>query len=497
MIATLVPLLCFTTLTAQSPRLEDGDSVPAAERELIARCLEAYDRAWKQGEEALLAACFCPKSPCLSGIREEAIAFLRRHEVTSCRSILRFLARAKTEQGPIWGAYIHSSLGAKPRQAEEEGRESPRFERMQEMDLFLLIRPDGNSGGKIIRIEDFDPELTGALRTEKLGCPACNYELGRPQGWFLLPRSRGWGPCTDSLSLLHPSGKIVADFDIVECHSQTPLEKIVEMDQGHLAASCTARPEQMKISSRKSLAPSPTHQGIELEGSIEQSCEEGTRKIAFWRVYYAQGPVLYSLNVYGEAAEFLARRTEIDALRQSFKIANPKLALEDLRESMKSRHNPGGKIDQNSYVNRQYGVRVQGPNGWRTEDFSGPSLFLVRFFHPKDPAIRIAFHAMEDPNGWPSEESVQKTLEAILAKRAAMHGQESKSLEAKRLLHRGLQAFSYEAEWIWPGPNATQERICLLPAGSILYVLEIEAPANRFEELGKTFRATLDSLSRF
>lgn len=496
MTATLLPLLFWLSTTQQAPAFLENEAIPAGEREAVDACLSNYSKAWIECSPEKMAGLFCSMSPCCAMAREECANFLKTNRVTSCNTTLDFLARSKTSDGTFFGAYARTRLGFRPLAANLASGALPPFDRQLEMVHLFLLRSDPDKA-RILRMEEIDPEHLSSLRAEKLGCPACNYELMRPAGWFLLPRRRGWSPCTDSLSLLHPSGKIQADFDIVESPKALSLAKIAEEDHRHLIERCAAKPQALPAAARKSFVVGAEIEGLEISGTMARLCEEERieRKESYLRVYFAHGSVLYSLNIYGEAAAFAAQREAIETFKSSFRIANAKLTLPALRESMKFRHNPGGKLERNLYANEQYGVRLQGPNGWKAEDFSGPTLFHVRFSEPAAELARISFHAIEDINGWPDEAAVARTLAQRLGGDAASN--DPKKIELRRTLHRGLQAFAYEAEWTGEDKPARRTRICLLPAGHILYLLELEAPAEHFEELRKAYRATLDSLSRF
>lgn len=495
MTATLLPFL-FLLSTPQTSALLENDAIPAAERAAVDTCLDNYSKAWKECSPQKMSGLFCSMSPCCAMAREECASFLKTNRVTSCETTLEFLARSKTPEGTFFGAYVRTRLGFRPLAADLSPGALPPFDRQLEMVHLFLLRSDPDKA-RILRMEEIDPEHLGSLRAEKLGCPACNYELMRPAGWFLLPRRRGWSPCTDSLSLLHPTGKIQADFDIVESPKPLSLAKIAEEDQRHLIERCSEKPQALPAAVRKSFPVGSEIEGLEISGSMTRHCEEQQieRKESYMRVYFAHGSVLYSLNIYGDDTAFAAQREAIETFKSSFRIANAKLTLPALRESMKSRHNPGGRLERNLYANEHYGVRLQGPNGWKAEDFSGPTLFHVRFSEPSAEFTRISFHAIEDANGWPDEAAVARTLAQRLGGYAASI--DPKKIELRRTLHRGLQAFAYEAEWTGEDKPARRTRICLLPAGHILYLLELEAPAERFEELRKVYRAALDSLSRF
>ena len=468
-----------------------SEEAPAsvADIEGLAKVLQAYDEAWLVGEISKLAQLFSEEFPCLADLRQEATQFLEKNRVVQCRS----QASTTVRSGGNLGAYVDTTLNYLPR---KEGGDGPGFQRILVLSHFLLLAPE-KRGLRILRMEEYDREMRNALRIDRIGCPACNFELSRPKGWFLVPRGRGWSPCTDSFSLIHPSGKINADFDILEALRPVDPKQVLEQDNQHLTQACGTRPEKITILSSRSFQIREEHRAEEVEGAIVQECGTGPVQTHFLRTYISRGSILYSLNIYGEESAFRKHRAEADAIKASFRITNPSIPLGSLRQMMKARHNPGGTLEQNNYVNQQYGVRLQGPTGWNAEDFSGPTLFRVSFSCPKDSGLSLNFHAIENPNGWPDEDSIREVIESTEKTFTRAYSASAKRVESRRWAHRGLQAFCYEVDWQLPGENPLRERSAFLPAGCILYVLEYCAPAELFEQNLGAYKSALDSLSRF
>lgn len=466
---------------------EGNDSLSAAQKKQIESLLEQFDQAWTQNQVDGLIKLFDPQSACGVKMRNEGEGFLKTHRIESSKTAALNIQKIDN----TLGIYAQTSILYENRPESEAFG----FRKKHFLDYFYLTVPT-ERGLRILRVEEFDRDFVPYLESRRISCPACNFELTRPASWFLIPRSHGWVASTESVSFLHPSGRLVADFDVSESTGPVNLEKVFDCDQKNMSESCKLSPESCCANAKKSEL-GKNHQSFEAEGNFVRNCAGVTRKFHYLRRYINQGPILYSFHFYGEAEAFESARSEIDALRASLKIIDPERSLESVRESMKSRHNPGGVLEQNNYSNRQFSVRLQGPAGWKAEELSGPTLFHVRFSDPKRTKAKLSFYAIGNPNGWENESCLQSMTSMREEKLQAETGMAPKRLQSLSWPHKGLQSLCYELQWSWSGKDALRESVAYFPAGPILYILEFTAEEKDFESLRSVYQTALDSLSRF
>lgn len=468
----------FVLLQSSTP------STPTHEKALD-KALSSYDHAWKSTNSQALKSLFCPSSGCLQKLCSEVSPFLEDYRVLSSQT--KALA-IMSGPGNARGVYAQTELRIRPR-----AQDRSQFEDSLTLSHFFLLQLDEKEA-PFRYLEEFDSASLTKLQANTWSCPACNFEIARPEGWFFLPKSRGWEACTDSLSLLHYSGKLRADLQVIEHEKDLPAEKLLEEDNEYLSKTCSGENDKVQILSKRSFELSPQIRAQESEGRIlRQSDSANPQRTHFYRKYLGQGPVLYSFNLYGDEELFRSEQASVAALQASFRILDTQRPLARLLESMRARHNPGSILDKNLYVNSALSVRLQGPSGWKANDQSGPYLFQIRFHAPKEEKVELSFCAIEESHGWADESSILGFIEGC---REKMSRKDTTGTNRRRFVHRGLQTICYEASSVCASENPVREQSAYLPAGSILYILQLRAPANTFENYLSIYQAALDSLSR-
>ncbi len=396
--------------------------------------------------------------------------------------------------GESFGAFVEATLR---RAAVGTTREAKVVE-VRRRHEFLLLRP-GPSDLLLVRVIEFDPGRLPAASAETVGCEACNWSLPRPPGWFVVPRTPGCCGATEGFTLVSPCGEPTVEIRVVDgLESPRPLDA-TEKDDERLRREAGSEGREFRARFRRPLPNRSGFVGAESEWTWQARAWNSQTVL---RSYFARDRTVYAFVCFGSSGAVEKARGDYLAIRDSLEPMDPGLREEARRLAVLAAHSPGGTISGNAFTFEGAGLRVRvvAPEAWTGVQMPGPTLFRVVFRpeDPDDPVASFDVHAVKDPSGWSSPESVMREYDAREAELRAQGASHLRRTALSCSLHPGLglRMFRGEMEWMDPKGRTIREIFAFAPVGDAAVCVAARSRAERFDAWRPLFERALDTLSR-
>lgn len=333
--------------------------------------------------------------------------------------------------------------------------EQPGEPRQHIEDTYLAVRNStkdevdaGMDGGIVPTFEIDMPPKVHCVTDAKFRCPPCNYEIGGVEGFLCVPLRRERGLALESASFYLIGTDVVCDV-----HVQVPSKPLGAKAVAQKLAEAFAKLEpSAKVGIPSAWRP-PMHKKAPPEGmdsarlvvELPLDHEEAGGDVTIFHVV-AFGGVQHVLLVRTSKASLVRHKQAIDKLFMSYMLLevdckDAELATRPLRI------HTGGMIEGSTYLNERFNLKLDGPDGWKTQQRVGGSIFRVRWSGPNASNMWLVGHQV--PAGmavWTKE-----TADRWLNHNRKKHG----------LVPDEEQAASDEAKW-HQGPDGSTSRTMVL-----------------------------------
>ena len=360
-----VALSTLGSLSAQ-PAASSGRTGPdptgaAAIRAMLTR----LDQQFARGDRNGYLATFAPDHPGAHAAFEHHLdRLLGANAERSCSSLL---VGAPVAIGPRTVVRVQQSLRLGPSQA-------PRLELVEHSLLAIDLRADGSAVPTLVIA--VPPEWRGNP-AGKFRCDACNYEIGGAPGWLCTP-VLGERACSLEAATFWLLGTDIACDVSVEIDPDAPTASAVAQRLGdamrQLAPELAAPLVQPWRPLPAASEPVAGLSGARLELDLAAGDADARSRVQLHVTAF--GGLQHVLLVRGGERSLQTHAAAVQQLLASYRLLQLEVtAVEAAREALE--HHTGGAFTGSTYRNLEYGVDLQGPAEWTTEQRPGGALFRV------------------------------------------------------------------------------------------------------------------------
>ncbi|MFT4514877.1 MAG: hypothetical protein ACI89X_000046 [Planctomycetota bacterium] len=263
-------------------------------------------------------------------------------------------------------------------------------------DTYLAVRNSAKPGADSGVVPTFEidmPPRVHCVTDAKFRCPPCNYEIGGVDGFLCVPLRRERGLALESASFYLIGTDVVCDVYV-----QVPSEPINATAVVLKLAKAFAKIEpSAKIGIPSHWVP-PMHKKKPPKGmdsarlvvELPLDHEEAGGDVTIFHVV-AFGGVQHVLLVRTSKASLSRHQKSVDKLFMSYMLLevdckDAQLATRPLRI------HTGGMIEGSTYRNDRFDLQLDGPDGWKTKQLPGGSMFRVRWASPNASSMWLIGH---------------------------------------------------------------------------------------------------------
>ncbi|MGK0154706.1 MAG: hypothetical protein ACI9SE_001659 [Neolewinella sp.] len=323
-------------------------------------------------------------------------------------------------------------------------------------DTYLAVRnstkdeTDGGDNGGVVPTFEIDmPPKIHCVTDAKFRCPPCNYEIGGVDGFLCVPLRRERGLALESASFYLIGTDVACDV-----HVQVPSKPIKAKAVVLKLAEAFAKLEpSAKVGIPAAWLP-PMHQkeppaGLDsarLVVELPLDHEQSGGDVSVFHVV-AFGGVQHVLLLRSSKASLLRHKQAIDKLFMSYMLLEVDCKDAELATRPLRMHT-GGMIEGSTYLNDRYDLKLDGPDGWKTQHRVGGSMFRVGWSGPNASHMWLVGHQVPaEMTAWTKE----------TADRWLNHHQKKYGLVPDK-----EQAASDEANWHQCPDGSTSRTVVLL-----------------------------------
>lgn len=294
-------------------------------------------------------------------------------------------------------------------------------------DGYLVLRPTTGPLPKVQFAVPVDPMLIGMVDGPQFRCDACNYSVGAPGPWLVVPIPRQQTGCMED----------VAFYDL-----QNDLQVTTSVWIGERAHAAT---DALRVllacrDASAQIEPWPAaHASLSSPHLTTAQCRFTQADRVTTLRLVVHGRVHYLLTVDGTAAALAERSRQVTQLIDSFRLLDDRSPEATQRGSAEA--HLGAHVDTDNVFSHRSGVTFRGPPAWRPELEHGPNEFEIGFHCPEQ---RGTLWASAVAIGGGAGTQRRRHADLII----------DRSLEG-----RGLAATTDSGWQIWTGaPHAAQRR---------------------------------------
>lgn len=379
--------LAAAVVLSAAAALGQADAVPAA---AIHSVLDVLDAHFRDGDVDGYLAEFAPDHP-------GAHAQLRRQLVRSLGAGVPL----RRVSAPVGDARRIAGRTVVRVRHEFRAADGSSDHVVVEDTMFALCARPGGSAVPTFCVEV--PRDAPCAADGRFRCPPCNLEVGGVPGWLCVPLRADRALALDAATFYLIGTDVGCEVSV----------RVDERGSAGFAAPATAIAERLadglrrlEPAARPGLAtawwpaaaaspPAPGCSGARLAVDLPAAGGAPGPERAVFHVA-ALGSLQHLLVVRGSRAGLDAHRAEVQALLDSYRLLDPGVPAGSAA-TLPLQHHTGGELRGAEYHNQRWGVRLRGPDGWRTEQRCGGAAFRVAWTGPS--GGRLWLHGYAVPSG--------------------------------------------------------------------------------------------------
>ncbi len=220
-------------------------------------------------------------------------------------------------------------------------------------------------------------------------CKACNYQIGTPNKWLVVPFHPEGSGCMESvafLSLQHNlSLQVSVHLSLGEEAARSVLQQYLQGQKG-LQSAKAAKIKDWDLAKSRGAT-----------GAQSQITLADGDQLQFYLLVH--GAARYFFTLQGSAKAIQSQQMQWHALLNSFMFLE-EISPQTLHQRALKAHTGGGSFQEQTYLNPTYKIQVEGPATWgKTLQAGGSYAFLLTYQHPTGPCY-MKVRAMPPPTGF-------------------------------------------------------------------------------------------------
>lgn len=374
---TAVGLACLATASAQA-----APTPGLAPLATITDVLAGLDAAFGRGDAAAYVARFAADDPTALALLQQQLA--RVFAMTTTRQRTSVLVGEPRQVGAHTVVRVRHALDL------HAGPRATLSRTTCTEEILLALRPAADGRwAPTLAVEAAPAE--GAVRGDRLRCPACNYQIGDVPGWLCVPLRNDRADALEAASFHLLGSDVVCDVSVQVDPERRPPNLVAQQLADTLrqlqpadgsGAPATPLPKlglpEAWLPAAHAAAPPSGLRGARLEVDWPAAGDDGRRVVLHVATF---GGLQHLLLLRGRASALRTHAAAIAALLGSYQLLERDRDLV-LAAAEPLAHHTGGELTGSTYHNHRFKVELVGAEGWRPVMLAGGAAFRVVWSSP-------------------------------------------------------------------------------------------------------------------